>query len=65
MLDEEFLTISSRLCHFLMRKYISPRGRFYNPDAHMTQFPVLCDYIKQGQAKQAETHKKKKICGCE
>jgi hypothetical protein len=48
-----------------MRKYISPRGRFYIPDAHMTQFPVLCDYIKQGQAKQAETHKKKKICGCE
>jgi hypothetical protein len=66
MLDEELLTISSRLCHFLMREYISPRERFHIPDGHMAQFPALCDYMEQGQAKQEETHKKfKKICGCE
>jgi hypothetical protein len=32
----------------------------------MAQFPALCDYIQQGRATQAETHKKfKKICGCD
>jgi hypothetical protein len=66
MLDEELLTISSRLCHFLMREYIPLCGRFHIPDGHMVQFPALCDYIEQGRAQQAETHKKfKKICGCE
>jgi hypothetical protein len=66
MSDEELLTILSRLCHFLMREYISPHGRFHIPDGHMTQFLALCDYIEQGQAQQVETHKKfKKLCGCE
>jgi hypothetical protein len=50
MSDEELLTIPSRLCHFLMREYISPCGRFHIPDGHMAQFPVLCDYIEQGRA---------------
>jgi hypothetical protein len=54
------------LCHFLMREYISPRGRLYIPDAHMTQFPTLCDYILQGWAQQVETNKKfKKIYECD
>jgi hypothetical protein len=49
-----------------MREYISLRGWFYIPDGHMAQFPMLCDYIHQGRAQQAETHKKfKKICGYE
>jgi hypothetical protein len=66
MSDEEVLTISLRLCHFLMCEYISPCGRFYILDGHMARFPALCDYIEQGRAQHAETHKKfKKICGCE
>jgi hypothetical protein len=66
MPDEKLPTISSRLCHFLIREYISPRGRFHIPNGHMTQFLALCDYIEQGRAKQVETHKKfKKIFGCE
>jgi hypothetical protein len=66
MSDEVLLTISSRLCHVLMREYISPHGRFYIPHGHMARFPALCDYIQQGRAQQVETHKKfKKICGCE
>jgi hypothetical protein len=65
MSDEELLTILSRLCHFLMREYISPRGWFHIPDGHMAQFPTLCDCIEQGRAQHTETHKKfKKICGC-
>jgi hypothetical protein len=66
MSDEELLSIASRICHFLMRHYISTRGWFHIPDGHMTQFPTLCDYIDQGRAHQAETNKKfKQICGCE
>jgi hypothetical protein len=41
-----------------MREYISPRGRFHIPNGHMAQFLALCDYIQQGRATQAETHKK-------
>jgi hypothetical protein len=48
--DEELLLVPSRIFHFLMRHYISPLGRFYIPDGHMTQFPALCDYIDQGRA---------------
>jgi hypothetical protein len=65
MSDEELLPILSRLCHFLMREYISPHGVFHIPDGHMAQFSMLCDYILQGRAQQAKTHKKfKQICGC-
>jgi hypothetical protein len=65
MSDEELLTILSRHCHFLMHEYISPRGQFHIPDGHMAKFSALCDYIEQGQAQHAETHKKfKKLCGC-
>jgi hypothetical protein len=65
MSDEKHLTITSRLCHFLMREYISPHDVFHIPDGHMTQFSALYDYILQGQAQQAETHTKfKQICGC-
>jgi hypothetical protein len=32
----------------------------------MAQFPTLCDYIQQGRAQQAETHKEyREICGCQ
>jgi hypothetical protein len=38
---------------------------YHVPDGHIAQFPVLCDYIEQGRAKQLETHKKfKEVCGC-
>jgi hypothetical protein len=40
MSDEELLTISSRLCHFLMHKYILPHGVYHIPDGHMAQFPA-------------------------
>jgi hypothetical protein len=60
------MSVLSRLCHFLIHEYISPRGRFHIPDGHMAQFPTLCDYILQQRAQQAETNKKfKKICGCD
>jgi hypothetical protein len=59
------MSVPSRLYHFLMREYISLRGRFHIPNGNMAQFPILCDYIQQGRATQVETHKKfKKICGC-
>jgi hypothetical protein len=45
---EELLRIPSRLCHFLMLEYISPRVWFHILDGHMAQFPALCDYIEQG-----------------
>jgi hypothetical protein len=46
--DKELLTVPSRLCHFLMYEYVSPRGQFHISDGHMAQFPMLCDYIQQG-----------------
>jgi hypothetical protein len=65
MSDEELLTIPSRLCSFLMREYMSLLGVFHIPNGHMAQFSALCDYMLQGRAQQAETHKKfKQICGC-
>jgi hypothetical protein len=60
------MLVLSRLCHFLIHEYISPRGRFHIPNGHMAQFPALCDYILQQRAQQAETNKKfKKIYGCD
>jgi hypothetical protein len=64
MSDEELLTIPSKLCHFLMREYISLHGVLHILDGHMAQFLVLCDYILQG-SQQVETHMKfKQICRC-
>jgi thioredoxin-related protein len=66
MSDEDLLSISSRICHFLMHHYISLHGRFYIPGGHMAQFLALCDYIDQGRAQHAKTNKKfKQICACE
>jgi hypothetical protein len=45
LMDKELMTIPSRICHFLMREYISPRGVFHTPDGQMAQFSMLCDYI--------------------
>jgi hypothetical protein len=47
------MTIPVRLCHFLIHEYISPHDVYHTPDGHMTQFPVLCDYIEQ-----RESHRK-------
>jgi hypothetical protein len=66
LMDGELMTISSRICHFLIREYILPRGTYHTPDDHMGQFIALCDYMQQGWAKQMETHRKfKEICGCQ
>jgi hypothetical protein len=62
-MDEQLITISSMIYHFIMREYISPRGGYHTPDGHMAQFLELCDYIKQGRAQQMKTHKKfREIC---
>jgi hypothetical protein len=62
--DEQLMTISTRLYHFLMREYISHHSAYHTPDGRMVQFPALCDYIKQGRVDQLETHRKfKEICG--
>jgi hypothetical protein len=64
--DEQLMTNPSRICHFIMHEYISPHDGYHIPDGHMVKFPVLCDYIHQGQAKQMETHKKfREICQCQ
>jgi hypothetical protein len=44
-MDEELVTIPSRICHFIMREYILPFGVFHTPDGHMAKFHVLYDYI--------------------
>jgi hypothetical protein len=59
------MTIPAKLCCFLLREYISPRGAYHTRDGHMAQFPALCDYIEQGRVDQLETHRKfKELCGC-
>jgi hypothetical protein len=64
-MDEQLLVVPARLCHFMMREYISPHGVYHVPDGHMTHFPALCYYIEQGRSKQLENHRKiKEICGC-
>jgi hypothetical protein len=44
-MDEQLMIIPARICHFLMHKYISPRGAYHTPDGHMAQFLTLYDYI--------------------
>jgi hypothetical protein len=44
-MDEQIMIIPVRLCHFLIREYISPRGVHHTLDGHLAQFPMLCDYI--------------------
>jgi hypothetical protein len=64
-MNEQLMTIPARLCHFLIREYISSCSVYHTLDGHMAQFSMLCDYIQQGRVKQLKTHKKfKKICGC-
>jgi hypothetical protein len=41
--DEELATIPSKICHFLMRDYISPRAMYHTPDGHMAKFPVVTE----------------------
>jgi hypothetical protein len=49
-----------------MCEYISSRGVYHILNGHMTQFPVLYDYMEQGRAQQAKTHRKfKKNRGCQ
>jgi hypothetical protein len=40
-MDEELLTIPTRICHFLMREYISSRGAYYIPDGYMRYMKLL------------------------
>jgi hypothetical protein len=64
-MDEELMTIVASLCRFLMHEYILPHGAYHTPGGHMAQFPMLYDYIEQGQVDQLESHRKfKELCGC-
>jgi hypothetical protein len=34
-MDGQFMIISVRLCHFLIREYILTRDAYHTPDGHM------------------------------
>lgn len=56
--DDNLLTVSYRLCRFMMRKFISTGGSYHVKDGHMAQFSDLCDWAGEGQASLREIHEK-------
>jgi hypothetical protein len=46
LLDEELATIPSRICHFLMQEYISPRGVFHTPETWPSFLRYVITYNK-------------------
>jgi hypothetical protein len=50
------MIILAKLCHFLMREYMSPHGAYHTSDGHMAQFPYNKD--KQNSWKLIENLRK-------
>jgi hypothetical protein len=42
--DIELITISERLCRFIMYEFISPKGMYHQDSGHMADNPTLCDW---------------------
>jgi hypothetical protein len=51
LLDIELITISERLCHFMMHEFISSKGRYHQDSGHMASNLALCDWAGESQSK--------------
>jgi hypothetical protein len=51
LLDTELITISERLCRFMMHEFISPNGRYHQDSGHVANNPALCDWAGESQSK--------------
>jgi hypothetical protein len=40
-MDDKLITISERLCRFMMHEIISPQDRYHQDSGHMTDNPAL------------------------
>ena len=46
--DTKFKRIQADICRFIMREVVYPRGKFFNPEGELAQYPDLCDYTTLG-----------------
>jgi hypothetical protein len=53
--EEQLLTISKRLCRFMMHEFISPKVLYQQP-SHMGDNTALCDWTGIGQDKLCIVH---------
>jgi hypothetical protein len=49
--DTKLITISERLCRFMMHEFISPKGSYHQDSGHMADNPALCDWVGESQIK--------------
>jgi hypothetical protein len=51
LLEDQLITISERLCHFMMHEFILPKGRYHPNNGHMIDNATLCDWTSESQDK--------------
>jgi hypothetical protein len=49
--ETKLITISERLCRFMMHEFISPKGRYHEDGGHIADNPALCDWAGESQNK--------------
>jgi hypothetical protein len=55
--EEQLITISERLCRFMMREFISPKGRYHPDNGHRADNAALCDWASESPDKLFIIHK--------
>jgi hypothetical protein len=43
-MDDKLITISERLCRFMMHEFILPKGRYHQDSGDMADNLALCDW---------------------
>jgi hypothetical protein len=61
--DDQLISISYRICRFMMREFISISDGYHVKDGHLTEIIELCDWKDKEQARLHKIHDKfKNIC---
>jgi hypothetical protein len=47
--EQQLITISERLCRFMMHQFISPKGLYQQKPTLMSDNAALCDWAGEGQ----------------
>jgi hypothetical protein len=48
--DTELITISERLCRFMMHEFISPKDMYHQDNGCIADNPALCDWVSESQS---------------
>jgi hypothetical protein len=49
--EEQLITLSERLCRFMMHEFIPPKGRYHPDNSHMADNAALCNWTGESQDK--------------